>query len=73
MLDSIARWENEGGRHLSQPTSARRIPAAAPPPIRMSGMEQLRETPCPVAWGRYLDSCRHYDTVVKPMGQGSPR
>jgi hypothetical protein len=73
MLDSIDRWENEGGRPASQPTTALRIPAAAPPPIRTSGLGHLRDTPCRVAWGRYLDSCPHDDTVVKTMSQGSPR
>ena len=69
MLDSIDRWENEGGRHASQPTTALRIRAAAPPPIRISGQEHLPETPCRV--GHYLDGCRHYDTVVNTMGQSS--
>jgi hypothetical protein len=66
MLESTDRWENEGGRHSSQATTAtsrslaaRRghatrarptrmaaelgIPAAAPRPIRMSGLDPSRD------------------------------
>ena len=96
MLESIDRWENEGGRHASQATTANSrslaacqghatrpqparmaeelgIPAAAPRPIRMSGLDPLRETPLRAACSRLLNSCCHYDSVVNTMRQDSPR
>jgi hypothetical protein len=87
MLESIDRWENEGGRHASEattansrsfaagggtsdPTAAVSIAAelcrpAAPPPMSMSGLEHLRETPWRVAWGASTTVCRQSDTFVK--------